>query len=64
MFDFSLLATDFEITGVVGFVHRPGLKKLNAAFRKLGLFPSSGEGRKTPAVLGPLERANILSLVK
>jgi hypothetical protein len=27
-------------------------------FRKLNLFTSSGEGRETPTVLGPLERAN------
>jgi hypothetical protein len=27
-------------------------------FRKLDLFPSSGEGR-TPTLLGPLERANL-----
>jgi hypothetical protein len=29
-------------------------------FRKLDLFPSSGEGRgKTPTLLGPLETANL-----
>jgi hypothetical protein len=28
-------------------------------FRKLDLFPSSGEGEKTPIQLGPLERANL-----
>jgi hypothetical protein len=28
-------------------------------FRKLDLFPSSGEERETPALLGPLERANL-----
>jgi hypothetical protein len=27
-------------------------------FRKLDLFPSSGEGRQTPSLLCPLERAN------
>jgi hypothetical protein len=27
-------------------------------FRKLGLFPSSGEGMKTPTLLRPLESAN------
>jgi hypothetical protein len=27
-------------------------------FRKLDLFPSSGEGRETPTLMGPLERAN------
>jgi hypothetical protein len=27
-------------------------------FRKLDLFPSSGEGQKTPTLLGPLEKAN------
>jgi hypothetical protein len=31
----------------------------NTTFRKLDLFPSSGEGgEKTPTQLGPLERAN------
>jgi hypothetical protein len=28
-------------------------------FRKLDLFPSSGEGGKTPALLGPVERSNL-----
>jgi hypothetical protein len=28
-------------------------------FLKLNLFPSSGEGRETPTLLGPLERANL-----
>jgi hypothetical protein len=32
---------------------------LNTTFRKPGLFPSSGEGRKTLTLLGPLERANL-----
>jgi hypothetical protein len=31
----------------------------NPTFRELGLFPSSGEGRKAPTLLGPLERADI-----
>jgi hypothetical protein len=30
----------------------------NTTFRKLDLFPSSGEGRETPTLLGTLERAN------
>jgi hypothetical protein len=28
-------------------------------FRKIGLFPSSDEGKETPTLLGPLERANL-----
>jgi hypothetical protein len=28
-------------------------------FRKLDLFPSSGEERETPTLLAPLERANL-----
>jgi hypothetical protein len=28
-------------------------------FRKLNLFPSSGETRETPTLLGPLERADV-----
>jgi hypothetical protein len=31
----------------------------NTTFRKLDLFPSSGEGRKTPTLLGPLEIASL-----
>jgi hypothetical protein len=31
----------------------------NIAFQKLALFPSSGERRKRPTLLGPLERANL-----
>jgi hypothetical protein len=34
----------FRVTGFLDFVHRPIFYKLgNATFRKLGLFPSSGE---------------------
>jgi hypothetical protein len=33
------------------------------SFRKLDLFPFSGEGRKTPTLLGPLERANLNHLL-
>jgi hypothetical protein len=37
-----------------------GIPKKNTTFRKLDLFPSSGEGgEKTPTQLGPLERANL-----
>jgi hypothetical protein len=35
------------------------IKKLEQMFRKLDLFLSSGEGRKIPTVLGPLQRANL-----
>jgi hypothetical protein len=41
------------------FVHRPDSKELedkNTTFRKVDLFPSSGEGRHL-LLLGPLERA-------
>jgi hypothetical protein len=41
------------------FFHRPVFQK-NTTFRKLDLFPSSGEGgQKTPTQLGPSERANL-----
>jgi hypothetical protein len=30
-------------------------------FQKLDLFPSSGEGRETSTLLGPLESANLYS---
>jgi hypothetical protein len=34
-------------------------KYQKTAFRKVDLFPSSVEGRETPALLGPLERTNL-----
>jgi hypothetical protein len=40
------------ITGFLGFVHRP-------VFRKLDVFPSSGEGWETRTLWGPLQRANL-----
>jgi hypothetical protein len=46
------------ITCFVNFVHCPELYILeNTTFRKLDLFPipTSGEGRETPFLLGPLE---------
>jgi hypothetical protein len=40
----------------LGFVYRPEFEILeNATFRKLDLFPSSGDGKETPTLLGPLE---------
>jgi hypothetical protein len=42
------------------FVRRPEFLILgNTMFRTMYLFPSSGEGRETPSVLGPLDRANL-----
>jgi hypothetical protein len=42
------------------FVHGPEFYILeNTTFQKLDLFPSSGEGRETTTLLGPLERANL-----
>jgi hypothetical protein len=42
------------------FVHRPVFQiTRNTTFRKLDLFPFSGELRETPTLLGPLERANL-----
>jgi hypothetical protein len=44
-----------RITRFLDFVHRPVFQKLeNTTFRKLDLFPSSGEGAKTLTLLGPL----------
>jgi hypothetical protein len=31
-------------------------------FLKLDLFPSSGEGRETPTVLGPLRRGPVIAV--
>jgi hypothetical protein len=39
------------MTGCLDFVHRP--------VRKLDVFSSSDDGRATPTLLGPLERANL-----
>jgi hypothetical protein len=37
----------FRITGILDFVHRPEFEILeNTMFRKLDLFPSSGEGNE------------------
>jgi hypothetical protein len=49
----------FRITGFLDFFHRPVFQKLGNTFRKVDLFPSSGEWWETPALLGPLERANL-----
>jgi hypothetical protein len=57
----------FRITGFLDFVHRPVFLKLeNTTFRKLDLFPSSGEGGagKTPTLLGPLERTNHIPVIE
>jgi hypothetical protein len=35
------------------------LSKKKKKVQKLDLFPSSGEGKETPALMGPLEKANI-----
>jgi hypothetical protein len=32
---------------------------LNNSFRKVDVFPCLGEGKETPTLLGPLERANL-----
>jgi hypothetical protein len=49
-----------RITGFLDFVHRPEFYILeNTTIRKLDLFLSSGEGRETPTLLGPLERASL-----
>jgi hypothetical protein len=56
----SVPAKRVRINGFVDFVHRPEFQVLeNTTFRKLGLFPSAGEERKTSRLLGPLERANL-----
>jgi hypothetical protein len=39
-------------------------KNQNTTFRKLDLFSSSGEGGKTPTLLGPVERDNDYTLVE
>jgi hypothetical protein len=46
-----------KIIGFLDFVHRPELE--NTTFRKLDLFPSPGEERESPTLLGPLERADL-----
>jgi hypothetical protein len=44
---------------ILDFVHIPVLCRAlkNKTFRKIDLFPSSGEGWESPAVMSPLERA-------
>jgi hypothetical protein len=49
-----------ELLGFLDFFHRPVFYKIeNTMFRKLDLFPSSGDAEKTPTQLGSLERANL-----
>jgi hypothetical protein len=46
--------TSLRVTGFLDFVHRLEVQILeNTMFQKLDLFPSSGEGRETPTLLGP-----------
>jgi hypothetical protein len=33
-------------TGILDVVHRPGVRELNSTFRKMNLFPSSGDGEE------------------
>jgi hypothetical protein len=48
-----------RITGVLVFVHRSDMQKLeNTTFRKLDMCSFSGGRRKTSTLLGPLESAN------
>jgi hypothetical protein len=46
---------------VFGLCQSSGIIK-NAAFRKLDLFPSSGEGQETPTLLGPVIEVGSSSL--
>jgi hypothetical protein len=49
-----------RITGFLDFVHCPEFWiPEHAPFRKLDPFLFSGEGRETPTLVGPLERANL-----
>jgi hypothetical protein len=49
-----------RITGFSDCAHCPEFQELeNTTFRKLDLFPSSGEWGETPTLLGTLERANL-----
>jgi hypothetical protein len=49
-----------RIAAFLDFIHRPVLWELeNTEFRKLDLFPSSGERGNMPTLLGSLERANL-----
>jgi hypothetical protein len=49
-----------RIVWFLDFVHRPEFQIIeNTTFRKIDLFPFSGEGSETPALLGLLERDNL-----
>jgi hypothetical protein len=54
-----------ELLAFLDFVQRPVFRKLeNTAFRKIDLFPSSGEeGGETPTLALPLERANLTQYI-
>jgi hypothetical protein len=48
---------DIQDYWVLVFVHRPVLKKQNTTFRKLDLFPSSGEGAGDTYSVGPVRKS-------
>jgi hypothetical protein len=49
-----------RIDGFLDFVYRPVFQEVrNTAFGPLNMFPSSGEGKESPTLLDPLERANL-----
>jgi hypothetical protein len=56
----TVLSTEKRLTSTMPelYVSNKNLEEM-ITFRKEGLYPSSGEGRGTPTVLGPLERANL-----
>jgi hypothetical protein len=59
----SVLTNDFRVTGFMDFVHHPEFYTIESTtFRKPDLFPSSGEGRENPILMGHLERANLYLL--
>jgi hypothetical protein len=52
-----------ESLGLLSIVRNSKLLE-NTTFRKLDLFPSSGERNQTPSLLAPLERANFKHWIK
>jgi hypothetical protein len=52
-----------RITEFIDFVHRPEFYLTRKKFRKLALFPSSGDGKETPTLSDSLGIANLVDLV-
>jgi hypothetical protein len=60
LFSCSGIIRTLRITGLSNlFIVQNSKSRENTTFRKLDLFSSSDQGRETPTLLGPLEKATL-----